>query len=243
MERLFMSVPLSIIVPAYNEEQCLPDTLQVLKQGMKDVSQRIELIVVDNNSDDRTAEIARTEGATVVFEPENQIARARNAGAREARGEWYLFVDADTLVPPELLSNILDQTEKPDVMGGGARLKFLDGAPRQARWGISVWNWISDTLHWAAGSVFWCRADLFEQVGGFNEAVYASEEIWLSRALKKAGKKNSLKFHVINHPRARTSARKFEEFSTFQLTAGFLMFLLAPWVIFSKRACRWYWYD
>ena len=56
----------------------------------------VELIVCDNNSTDRTAEIARNAGARVVFEPVNQIARARNRGAAAATGDWLIFVDADS---------------------------------------------------------------------------------------------------------------------------------------------------
>ena len=75
---------LSIIIPAFNEERLIGETLSRVQAGMAAFLRRgweTELIVCDNNSSDRTAELARTAGAKVVFEPINQIARARNSGA------------------------------------------------------------------------------------------------------------------------------------------------------------------
>src|SRR6185369_12224787 len=88
---------LSVVVPAFNEERLLVATLDSIKaaaQGLGDWNW--ELVVCDNNSTDRTAEVARAAGAKVVFEPHNQISRARNTGAAAATGEWLLFVDADS---------------------------------------------------------------------------------------------------------------------------------------------------
>ena len=70
---------LSVVVPAYNEERLLPATLANLRNLLPAAS---ELIVCDNNSTDGTAQIARAFGAVVVFEPVNQIARARNTGTQ-----------------------------------------------------------------------------------------------------------------------------------------------------------------
>ncbi|HUN69649.1 MAG TPA: glycosyltransferase, partial [Burkholderiales bacterium] len=74
---------LSIVVPAFNEERLLASTLESIKAAAKvfDAAGGWELIVCDNNSTDATAEIARAAGAQVVFEPHNQISRARNRGA------------------------------------------------------------------------------------------------------------------------------------------------------------------
>ena len=96
---------LSVVVPAFNEERLLAETLRHIAAGMEVFRARgwsAELIVCDNNSTDRTAAIARAAGATVVFEPVNQIARARNRGAARAGGDWLLFVDADSSPSPAL---------------------------------------------------------------------------------------------------------------------------------------------
>src|SRR5947209_3808370 len=96
---------ISIIVPAFNEEKLIKETLSRILAASESFSRQgyeFELIVCDNNSSDRTAELSRAMGARVVFEPINQIARARNAGAAAATGNWLLFIDADSHPDPEL---------------------------------------------------------------------------------------------------------------------------------------------
>src|SRR5262245_7900666 len=113
----------SVIIPAYNEEKFLPDTLTSIREAMAQMSLRSELIVVDNNSTDSTASVAAKGGARVVFEPHNQISVARNAGAREAQGQYLLFVDADTRISAELLQSAL-KVLNAGAVGGGALIQF-----------------------------------------------------------------------------------------------------------------------
>ena len=104
----------SVIVPAYNEERLISKTLGQLRRAMMAFSQAgwdSELIVCDNNSTDRTAELARECRATVVFEPINQIARARNSGAAAASGDWYVFVDADSEPSAALFADVVEQIQ------------------------------------------------------------------------------------------------------------------------------------
>ena len=93
----------SLIIPAYNEEEWLARSLPAVRAAMTAVNVPGEVIVVDNNSTDRTAAVAREQGAEVVHEPVNQISRARNTGARCSRGRYLMFLDADTLLPPGTL--------------------------------------------------------------------------------------------------------------------------------------------
>src|SRR5438270_12832271 len=82
---------ISVVVPAFNEERLLPGSLSSIRaaaEGFARLGWESELIVCDNNSNDRTAQIAKRAGAEVVFEPVNQIGRARNTGAARARGDW-----------------------------------------------------------------------------------------------------------------------------------------------------------
>src|SRR6266705_1874053 len=85
---------ISVVVPAFNEERLLPGSLGSIRAAMEGFDRlgwTSELIVCDNNSTDRTAEIAKGAGAQVVFEPVNQIGRARNTGAARAGGDWIFF--------------------------------------------------------------------------------------------------------------------------------------------------------
>src|SRR4029078_12159401 len=89
---------LSVIIPAFNEETCLPATLAAVGEAADGL--RCDVICVDNESTDRTREIALARGAVVVSESVHNIGRVRNTGARAARGDVLVFVDADTWIPP-----------------------------------------------------------------------------------------------------------------------------------------------
>src|SRR5258706_12146256 len=103
---------IAVVVPAFNEEKLLPAALRSIKAAMTAFARRnweTELIVCDNNSTDRTAELAGSEGARVVFEPVNQIARARNSGAHAATGDWLVFVGADSHPSEGVLAGVAGQ--------------------------------------------------------------------------------------------------------------------------------------
>ena len=86
---------ISVIIPTLNEEKYVSP---LLKSLMAQEPTPLEVIVVDGGSEDRTVELARALGAKVIEEPSN-IAEARNIGARAARGDYLLFLDADTVLP------------------------------------------------------------------------------------------------------------------------------------------------
>ena len=81
---------ISVIIPAYNEEKFLGATLENVEEAVREYHKKhpcpVEVIVVNNNSTDRTEEIAREHGARVVFEGKNQIAASRNAGEELPKG-------------------------------------------------------------------------------------------------------------------------------------------------------------
>ncbi|PTR16385.1 glycosyl transferase family 2 [Nitrosospira sp. Nsp2] len=120
---------LSIIIPAFNEERmivrCL-ESIYISLDANHNPGFTSEIIVVDNNSTDGTAHLARAAGARVVFEPINQIGRARNAGAAEAQGEWLMFIDADSILSPGLLSEILRLIEDGNSVGCGSTCVWKD---------------------------------------------------------------------------------------------------------------------
>jgi glycosyltransferase involved in cell wall biosynthesis len=231
----------SIIVPAYNEDILLPRTLECLRLAMAATALAGEIVVCDNNSTDATAAVARDGGARTVFEPVNQIARARNSGARAARGRFLLFVDADTEVPARLLARALDGLASGRLVGGGSTVAIDFGPNRTARALLRLWNRISVGARVAAGSFLFCRRDAFDAVSGFTETVYASEELWLSRALKRWGRSRGLGFAILEGDPVRSSGRKGEWYGTPTLLLVVLLLLLFPFLVRSKRFCRlWY---
>lgn len=236
-----MAVDYSIIIPAYNESKWLPETLKIIHQAMGTIPLQGEIIVTDNNSTDNTAELAQQLNAKVVFEPVNQISRARNAGARVAVGKYLVFVDADTHINPELLKPALGNLQSGRCCGGGAVVTFdHDVTPWQAR-GLAVWTWISTRLKLGAGSFLYCTKEDFETIGGFSEAVYASEEIWFSRNIKRLKSNKGKPFCIITEHPVISSGRKFEWFGTWQQLLLLIMLTVFPYAIFFKRFCS-FWY-
>jgi glycosyltransferase involved in cell wall biosynthesis len=233
-------VKLSVVVPAFNEEKLLAATLACIGDAADAFAQRgwsWELVVCDNNSSDRTAEVARAAGARVVFEPVNQISRARNIGAAGASGDWLLFVDADCSPSKPLFKDLSDAIESGACIGGGCTI-VLPGAPAGVRVWVSLWNALSRMLSWAAGSFFFCEARAFREAGGFSQDLYAAEEIDLSRRLKRCGRMVILH----RHPLA-TSARKARLYSPREHLAFLLRFILTGGRALRSREGASIWYD
>jgi glycosyltransferase involved in cell wall biosynthesis len=231
---------LSVVVPAFNEELLLPQTLETLAHGMALFERRgwsTELIVCDNNSTDRTAEVARAAGARLVFEPVNQIARARNTGAAAASGDWLVFVDADSAPSAGLLEEVRNCIERADCVGGGTTLACNSNVKFVRQW-LAVWNAISRLMGWAAGSFMFCRASAFRHAGGFSDALYAAEEIDLSQRLKRLGR-----FVILHRHPLMTSGRKAELYSWREHAAFLLRTLLTGGRNLRRRDACSIWYD
>ena len=200
---------LSIVVPAFNEALLLPDTLTAIRAAAGVFPDGAwELIVCDNNSTDATADLARRAGARVVFEPVNQISRARNAGAAAAAGDWLLFIDADSRPSAGLLREVAAALDTPDLVYAGARMRmtpFHAGAWLFLR----LWGVLSRLNGWAAGSFLLVRRAAFQEVGGFSDAIFAAEEIELSVRLRRWSRARGGRFVRLGsrHP-LLTSGRK-----------------------------------
>lgn len=232
----------SIVIPAYDEASLIGLAIGALHRAMAAAPGQGELIVCDNASTDRTAQIARDCGAVVVHEPARQISRVRNTGARAARGRFLVFVDADTVVPVETLRAALLALRSGRIVGGGAAVAMPGLEGRLSRFFLRSWNAVSRARRLAAGSFLFCRADAFHAAGGFSEKVYASEEIWLSRRLARWGRARGLGFEILDAPPVETSPRKAEWYPQPVLLAVALSFALLPLLVRSRRFC-WLWYQ
>lgn len=234
---------LSIIVPAFNEEKLLPATLGAICSAVTvfdEIGWNWELVVCDNNSTDRTAEIAGEFGARVVFEPVNQIGRARNTGAAAAKGEWLLFIDGDSEPNQELFQATLDRMRDDLIIAGGCIME-QDMDSRMLKLLTEGWNRVSRIMRWMAGSYIFVRAEAFHEVGGFDLKRYAGEEIVLSRALKRLAKKRKQKLVIISEYRLRTSARKVKLYTKREQFGLLLRGILLPFQVMGKPQA--YWYD
>jgi len=200
----------SIIVPAYNEEAVITQTILNLQYCLEQIKERGEIIVVDNNSSDNTSEIARGLGVKVVFEHRNQIARARNAGAKQAKGDFLFFVDADTTPVPENFLFAISQMKTGKVCAGGSTVRLDKEMGFFVRSLVSISNRTQESKSIALGTFFYCTKYAFEGVGGFNEKHYSAEDVLFSRACRDWGAQCQQEFYINNEYPVMTSARKFE---------------------------------
>jgi len=209
------AMKISIVIPAFNEERLLGESLAQIKTAaaaFAKIGWEMELIVCDNNSTDRTAEIARAAGAAVVFEPVNQIARARNAGAAAATGDWLIFVDADSHPSAGLFSDVAGQILSGQCLAGGATIR-LDEETFAAGFITFAWNRASRILKLLAGSFIFCEAAAFRKIGGFSHEFFAAEELELSRRLKKLARATGKRIVILHRHPLVTSARKMKLYS------------------------------
>jgi glycosyltransferase involved in cell wall biosynthesis len=239
-----MSEPwVSFIIPAYNEAKLLPSTLHGIAQALGSWDEPWELIVCDNDSTDETAELARSSGARVIHEPIRQIARSRNAGASIAKGQWFVFIDADS-IPSQALLNDLRETLKGDqVVGGGATLCLDRALPAFWMMWVHAWNGISRCFRLAAGSFVYCRAEAFRETGGFPQDCYTGEEIWFSRKLKAWGRKHRMPFKVLHRHPLMTSARKVSLYSRGELLKTLICSMFLYPFVRHRRQAWFMWYD
>jgi glycosyltransferase involved in cell wall biosynthesis len=226
---------ISLIVPAYNEEGLIGRTLDALRDAALALGEPHEVVVVDDASTDRTAEIAASRGARVVPVSRRQIAAVRNAGARVATGEILFFIDADTVVPPGTLRAAVAAV-RGGAAGGGARVQF-DRVPASMWLFTRGFAFFYHLVGLAAGCFIFARRDAFDAAGGFDERYFASEEVHLSRALRRRGR------FVILRERVTTSGRKCRMYSPGRLCALLLRILLRGPRGLRRREGLGLWYD
>lgn len=227
---------LSFVVPAYNEEKCLPSTLASIHDAARSLGIEYEIVVANDGSTDRTAAIAEGAGARVITVENRQIAGTRNAGARAASGERLIFVDADTRVDHAVVGAAVSAMEG-GAVGGGAGAVFDEGAPYYAR--RMMW-WVLGFMRLfrlAAGCFLFCRRDALEAAGWWDERHFAGEEIMLSLALRRQGRFVILRERVVTSPRKFTS-RSFGE--TLWITVKLLC--QGMWGVRRREATQ-FWYD
>jgi glycosyltransferase involved in cell wall biosynthesis len=234
---------ISVLIPAFNEEAHLPRTISSVRESFAAAGEGgYEIVVCDNNSTDTTTPVAQALGARVVFEPHNQIARARNTAAERSQGEWLIFLDADTSLNPGLLKETLRVFKAGGTCGGGSVLEFDE--PRigpMHRMLVWFWNTVSVRLGLAAGSYLFCQRQAWEDVGGFDQTVYAGEELYFSRKIKQWGRERALCFRVLTGSPIVTSARKLEWYSQWAMLKHILR-MMRPGAHKNRDHCG-LWYE
>lgn len=162
-------VEISAIVPVRNGEASLPALLRSLSRQAL-APDRYEVIVVDNDSSDRTAEVAASYGARVVKEPIPNRSRARNRGVAAAASPLYAFTDADCVADPGWLDQLLSHAHLAPLIAGAVKLRTSENPNAierfEALWRFGQEAWVKQG--WAATANLLVHADAFERLGGFD---------------------------------------------------------------------------
>lgn len=236
---------LSFVIPAYNEEKLLGNCLGAISSAVaanRRENLTCEIIVVDNNSTDATADVAHSAGATVVSESVNQISRARNTGAKAASGAWLIFIDADCEPSTALIADVLALIDIDSYLGCGS-VVAMDELPFWGRFMLNLWTRLSRLLNWAAGSFIVCRADAFRELHGFSEDLFAAEEVEFSIRLKKLAKSKHLKFTILSNNSLHTSNRKLVLYSGKEMLGQLGRLIFRPRKTLRDKQQLNVWYD
>lgn len=226
---------ISFVVPAYNEEALIGRTLEALNEASRNIGEAYEVVVADDGSSDQTQAIAEANGAHVVRVHLRHIAATRNAGARQARGDKLIFVDADTRVNEAVIRAALDAMNR-GAAGGGSAVRFDGQVPRYAELMQPLLVRLFRATGLACGCFLFCTREAFEAAGGFDEAFFASEEITMSRALKRQGR------FVVLREEVTTSGRKLRMYSGREVLRLFGGLLLAGPKALKRRKGLELWY-
>jgi glycosyltransferase involved in cell wall biosynthesis len=238
---MYEKARLSVVIPAWNEEKYIAPTLEALLaagQTLESAGGAFEVIVVDNASTDRTVECAKAFPVTVISEQRRCIATVRNRGVEAARGEFLAFVDADSRASVNSLERIWRTLSAGKCAGGG--VKILPD-----KWTLSVIPFyglgpaMQLLLGISAGMIFATR-EAFDAVGGFDEALYAAEDLEFVRAIKAWGRKCGKKFANLTDVHIKTSTRKFTK-ASFRDWLIFPRYMLNPASVRRIENCR-FWY-
>jgi glycosyltransferase involved in cell wall biosynthesis len=246
----------SLIIPAYNEEAYLPrllDSVDRARLRYHAGAASIEVIVADNGSTDRTAQIGRSRGCGVVAVEKRMIAAVRNGGARTARGEILGFVDADIQIHPDTFNEIDRALAGGKVVGGATGMRFeRSSVGLTCTYGVLMLLGALIRLSYGArpalevdtGVVF-CRRCDFEEIAGYDEKRFFAEDVQLLLALGRLGRKRGEQLARGTNARAVFSTRKFDKYGDWHyFTAPFRL----PWSALYRPSSmntfvRRYWYE
>ncbi|WP_189419858.1 glycosyltransferase [Cellvibrio zantedeschiae] len=175
----------SIVIPAYNEEKYIGMCLQSLSELEFD-KDKLEIIVVDNGSTDRTLEIARSYTSNVIIKEKVKVGAVRNYGVSHAKGKYIVFLDSDCVVDKQWLSRGINKLQKDSkLVLGGQYLMRESPSWLEKYWVLtnSVEKIYQTTL---VGGCIFIENKTFESVAGFNENLNSGEDSDLTYRLIQA---------------------------------------------------------
>ncbi len=215
-----MGVSLSVVVPAFNEELYLPATLKNIFAAIDHLEStantKVEVIVVDNASTDSTKAIALSLGARVIDEPVHNIGRVRNAGAGVATGAVLIFVDADTLIPKDLLERISKEMESPQCVGGSVDIDYRPKCPFIYAY-VRFWRFVGILFQMSQGVTQFCRREIFMAIDGYDESLYNGEDVDFYSRLGRYARKHGGHRCFIHQVAVIPSPRRYDHWPVWRI--------------------------
>ena len=217
----------SIIIPAYNEERALPHTLRELFGQ----SGHYEVIVVDGGSSDRTPQVLKEFGfdprpTPITHHPSRFALNASkgrasqmNAGAKEARGDWLLFLHADTVLPFGAIQRLNEMETDHAIQAGGFMHRF-SGDDRRLKLISFLDNFRCTRSRVIYGDqALFVRRNFFERLGGFPNQPILEDVALCERLIKESTP-------VLLSPPVVTDARKFLKMGVWRSFLRVLLIIL-----------------
>lgn len=238
------TLSISVIIPAFNEERYLPATLQAAENSALLLRSRdgvnTEVIVIDNNSTDATAMVARSLGARVIAESEHNIARVRNCGAAVALGKVLVFLDADTHMPAELLRRIHQLSATPGCVGGAVDTEYRP-KKRSIRVYLSFWRMLGRAAGMAQGATQFCLRDTFTALGGYDESMFMGEDVDFYARMRRYARQVGGSVRFIDEIKVIPSCRRFDQWALWRTLIWTNPLVIAP--LRHTRSMWRGWYD
>ena len=203
-----MKTHISVIIPAHNEEKYIRRCIHSIKKADERFKGNTEIIVVCNRCTDKTAQIAKENGARVLFNEDRCIAKVRNAGIDAANGKIIVTIDADNRMTPGTLNEIYRLLKSGRYIGGGAPIRF-------ERYSFPLWCndilcRVSFMITGLYSGIFWAKKETFDAIGGFVDKK-AMEDVATAKLLKQYGKKKGKKYTTLKKNVLINSTRKYDD--------------------------------
>lgn len=253
----------SFIIPAKNEAKLIGNCLYSIRRACEECNIyadfEYEIIVVDNESTDHTPHIARAHNSPIIKKHDflgtvsvqniisvhtsdaKSIAGVRNAGAKEAVGDYLIFVDADSRINSKLLRETLEALKT--NIGGGCALRIHEPSSLLSKPLCALWNKVCKKKKWFTGSYTFVERKVFNFVGLFDDRLFLCEDIEFSMRLNKIALLEHSTTKYMEDVFIHTSDRKLKMFSTIEhIKFWFSLIQNFNLVVRNRAKCN-LWYD
>jgi glycosyltransferase involved in cell wall biosynthesis len=205
-------VRITVIVPAQNEEQRLPLLLDSIGRAAEAVGRaevEVETLVVAHRCTDRTVEVAESHGANVfTLHHPTTVGGVRNVGGIAARGDVFVTLDADAVLPEHALRSMVEALDDGECVGGAARERI---ERRSLGIGITMaLVHLGEAIGGLGGGMYWCRREDWHAIGGYNDRLGVGSNHDFARRLREHGRHSGRRFVNLDVD-VRSSSRRFDQ--------------------------------